>query len=192
MVVAGIEGILKSLGNGWIIIDIGGIHFRLYIPVSTAGKLGSPGEKVYLHTHLQLKEDSIALYGFSSMEELKLFELLLGVSGIGPRVSLSILSTLTPEQFSLAVSSGNNEVLSSISGIGKKTAARIILELKGKFDQAGGAPIAHPHEDVRAALMGLGYTASEATSAVNTIPISPEMDLESKIRLALKHFSRSA
>lgn len=191
MVIAGIEGILKSRGDDWVIINVGGISFRLQSPTSTLNILGSPGEKVQLHTHLQVREDSLTLYGFASAEELKLFELLISVSGIGPKVALALLSALSPERFTLAIASGNNELLSSISGVGKKTAARIILELKSKFEQADTS-VPFPHEDVRAALISLGYSAAEATSATTTITNSPDLTLEDKIKLALQHFAQTS
>jgi len=189
MVIAGIEGILKSRGDDWVIIDVGGVRFRLQAPTSTLSILGSVGEKVQLHTHLQVREDSLALYGFASAEELKLFELLISVSGIGPKVALALLSALSPERFELAIASSNDALLSSISGVGKKTAARIVLELKGKFEQASKES-PYPHEDVRAALLSLGYSAAEATSAIAALPDSPDLTLEDKIRVALQHFAK--
>ena len=190
MVIAGIEGVLRSRGSSWIIIDVGGVSFRVHVPTSTLGKIGSPGVRVYLHTSLQVREDSLNLYGFSSIEELSLFELLIGVSGIGPRVALAILSAFSVEQFILAVASADDALLSSVPGVGKKTAARIILELRGKFEHPAIA-ISYQHEDVKAALMELGYSAAEATNACLTISDSPELTLEDKIKLALQHFARS-
>ena len=191
MMIAGIEGILKSRGIDWVVIDVSGISFRILSPASTLSVLGTPGDRVYLHTHLQVREDNLSLYGFASTEELRLFELLIGVSGIGPKVALALLSALSTEQLALAITSGNQELLNSISGIGKKTAARIVLELKGKFEQADTA-ISHPHEDVRAALISLGYSAAEATSAITTIPDSSDLTLEDKIKLALQHFTQTS
>lgn len=191
MVIAGIEGVLKSRGDDWVIVDVGGVSFRLLAPTSTLGILGAVGDRIQLHTHLQVREDSLALYGFASAEELKLFEQLISVSGIGPKVALALLSALSPERFALAIASGNDELLSSISGIGKKTAARIVLELKGKFEQSSVA-IPYPHEDVRAALVSLGYSAAEATSAIATLPDTPDLTLEDKIKLALRNFARSS
>ncbi len=190
MVIAGIEGALRSRGDDCVIIDVGGVSFRVHSPTSTLSKLGSPGARVYLHTSLQVREDSLNLYGFSNFEELSLFELLIGISGVGPKVALALLSALTTERFALAVSSEDNAILSSVPGIGKKTAARIILELKGKFENQVVA-ISYPQEEVRAALMGLGYSAAEATSACTSIADSPELTLEDKIKLALRHFAKS-
>ncbi len=189
--IAGIEGIIKSRGDDWIIIGVGGVSFRLQAPTSTLSILGATGGKVQLHTHLQVREDSLTLYGFASAEELRCFELLVGVSSVGPKVALALLSALNPERFALAVASGDDVVLSSISGVGKKIAARIILELKGKFEQAT-APIPYPQEDVRAALLSLGYSAAEATTAIAALPDTPDLTLEDKIMLALQHFAKGS
>ena len=189
MVIAGIEGIMKSRGDDWVIIDVSGISFRVHAPTSTLIVLGAPGDRVHLHTHLQVREDNLALYGFATTEEMRMFELLIGVSGVGPKVALTLLSALNPERFALAIASGNEQLLSSVSGVGKKTAARLVLELKGKFEQEGAA-IPYPHEDVRAALISLGYSAAEAISAIATLPSSPELTLEDKIKLALQSFAQ--
>lgn len=190
MVIAGVEGILKSQGDNWIIVDVGGLSFRLQAPASTLAVLGAPGERVQLHTHLQVRDDSMALFGFATAEELRLFELLIGVTGVGPKVALALLSALSPERFALAVTSGDDQLLSSISGVGKKTAARIVLELRGKFEQVTAGAL-YAHEDVRAALMSLGYTAAEAARAVAALTDSPDLTLEDKIKLALSHFAKA-
>ena len=188
--IAGIEGILKSRGEDWIIVEVGGMSFRLQSPTSTIVTLGIPGDRVKLHTHLHVREDSLTLYGFASPEELRLFELLIGVSGIGPKTALALLSALSPERFEVAIARGDVEALSSVPGIGKKTAARLVLELKGKFEQVGVAGRSR-HEDVKAALVSLGYSAAEANSAIATLPDAPDLSLEDKIKLALQHFART-
>ena len=189
--IAGIEGIIKARGDDWVIIDVCGISFRLQAPTSTLSVLGALGDRVYLHTHLQVREDNLALYGFASTDEMRMFELLISVSGVGPKVALALLSALNPERFALAVASGNEELLSSISGVGKKTAARLVLELKSKFEQEGAA-IPYPHEDVKAALINLGYSAAEAISAIATLPSSTDLTLEDKIKLALQSFAQTS
>jgi Holliday junction DNA helicase RuvA len=188
--IAGIEGILKSRGEDWIIVEVGGMSFRLQSPTSTIVTLGIPGDRMKLHTHLHVREDSLTLYGFASPEELRLFELLIGVSGIGPKTALALLSALSPERFEVAIARGDVEALSSVPGIGKKTAARLVLELKGKFEQVGVAGRSR-HEDVKAALVSLGYSAAEANSAIATLPDAPDTSLEEKIKLALQHFART-
>ncbi|MBM3157256.1 MAG: Holliday junction branch migration protein RuvA [Chloroflexi bacterium] len=188
--IAGIEGILKSRGEDWAIVDVGGVSFRIQMPASTIKKLGLPGSRVQLSTHLHVREDNLSLYGFFSAEELELFELLINVSGIGPKTALAILSTFSPERFGAAIARGDTETLSSVPGVGKKTAARLVLELKGKFEKAGVSGLI-AHDDVRAALISLGYSTAEVNSAIVNLPDSSELSLEEKIRLALQHFSRA-
>ena len=188
--IAGIEGILKSRGEDGVVVDVGGVSFRLQSPTSTISTLGIPGDRVKLHTHLHVREDNLSLYGFASSEELRLFELLIAVSGIGPKTALALLSALSPERFEFAIARGDVEILSSVSGVGKKTAARLVLELKGRFEQVSVASRS-PHEDVKAALIGLGYSAAEANSAIVTLPDASDLSLEDKIKLALRHFART-
>jgi holliday junction DNA helicase RuvA len=188
--IAGIEGVLRSRGDDWIIVEVGGVSFHIHSPTSTLRVLGMPGDRVKLHTHLHVREDNLALYGFASSEELRVFELLINISGIGPKIALALLSSLKPERFENAIARGDIEALSSVPGVGKKTAARLVLELKGKFEQLGVVALSS-HEDVRAALMSLGYSAAEANSAVATLPDSPDLSLEDKIKLALQHFAKT-
>ena len=189
--IAGIEGVLKSTADDCVIVDSHGICFRIYSPTSTLSIIGTPGERVFLHTYLHVKEDALTLYGFACAEERRMFEMLIGVSGIGPKVALSVLSVLKPDRLSLAIASGDQDLLSSIPGVGKKTAARLILELKGKFEQPeAGVPF--PHEDVRAALINLGYSAAEVAGALADIPSDPDLGLEEKLRLALQKFAQAA
>jgi len=185
--ISALEGILRSRGGDWVVVDVGGVSFRLQVPASTLGILGDIGGRVYLNTHLQAREDGIALYGFASTEELDIFERLIGVAGIGPKVALALLSSLTPEKLAQAIASESVDLLSAIPGVGKKMAARLILELKGKLEK-GIAPLPQ-HADVTMALISLGYSASEAASAITAIPDSPDLALEEKIRLALRHFA---
>jgi len=188
--IAGVDGILKSRGEDWVIVDVGGVSFRLQSPISTMSKLGTSGDRVQLHTHLHVREDVLALYGFSSSDELRLFELLINVSGIGPKTALALLSALSPERFEIAIARGDVETLSSVTGIGKKTAARLVLELKGKFEQVDVLSRSL-HDDVKAALVGLGYSVAEANASIATLPDSSRLSLEDKIKLALQHFARA-
>jgi Holliday junction DNA helicase RuvA len=188
--IAGVEGILKSRSGDGVVVDVGGVSFRLQSPTSTISTLGIPGDRVKLHTHLHVREDNLSLYGFASSEELRLFEMVIAVSGIGPKTALALLSSLSPERFEVAIAQGDIEVLSSVSGVGKKTAARLVLELKGKFEHVGLASRS-PQEDVKAALIGLGYSVAEANSATATLPDVSDLSLEDKIKLALRHFART-
>jgi len=187
--IAGIEGKLVSRNTSGAVIKVGGVSFHVHMPASTLGALGNTGSTISLHTNMQVREDSISLYGFATEEELETFRILLTVTGVGPKVALSVLSSLNPGQLAMAVSSGNADMLSHIPGVGKKTASRLLLELKDKMRGITAGTASAEGGDLTAALLGLGYSPSEVASAVASLPASPEMPLEEKIRLALQHFS---
>jgi len=192
-VIAGLHGTLQTVGSDWAIINVGGIGFQVYMPTSTLSTLGTIGKEVNLHTHLHLREDNATLYGFATAEELGLFQTLIGVSGLGPKLALAMLSAMSVEKLTMAIATSGADLLAEIPGIGKKMSDRLILELKGKL-AAGwlGAPVAELAEentDVLAALTSLGYSVSEATQAVASLPPSSELSLEEKIKLALQYFT---
>jgi Holliday junction DNA helicase RuvA len=152
--------------------------------------LGAEGSEVHLHTHLVLKEDGAALYGFATSAELHLFQTLITVSGVGPRLALNILSAFGAEEFSLAIAAGNPDAIAVVPGVGKKTAGRIVLELKGKLEKewlAEGAPLTPDNADVLAALAALGYSVTEATHAAAHVSAPPDMPLEERVRQALQY-----
>ena len=190
--IAGLHGILDSLGSDYAIIDVNGVCFQVYMPSSTLTSLGNTGGEVHLHTHLITREDGMILYGFGSSEELELFKTLIGVTGLGPRLALAILSTMNVEQVTMAIATGSIELLTTIPGIGKKMAERLIVELK---DKIGAGLIATPatylaqeNADVLAALTSLGYSVSEASRAIASLPpSSSNLSLEERVRLALQY-----
>lgn len=190
--IASLQGKLESVSGEGAVISVGGIGFQVYMPTTALSSLGKPGDEVKVFTHTHVREDAITLYGFASAEELWLFETLIGVSGLGPRLALAMLSALSPEQITMAIATGSSEMLDMIPGIGKKVASRIILELKEKIGAgwvaAPAAQIAQENTDVLAALTSLGYSAAEATRAVATLPTDEGLDLEEKIKLALQYF----
>jgi Holliday junction DNA helicase RuvA len=191
--IATLEGILEYRGNDSIIINVGGIGFRVYVPTSTLGQLGAVKGKVSLYTHLHVREDSISLYGFASREELALFRSLISVSGIGTRLALALLSALNPERLVMAITSGDIDLLSQTPGIGKKMASRLVVELKGKLEKDWrevALPLAPERADVIAALTGLGYSVTEATKAISRLPDSEELSLEEKVKMALRQMAR--
>jgi holliday junction DNA helicase RuvA len=191
--IAALEGILASKGNNSVIVKAGAVSFLVNVPGSVLSKLGHPGNAVFLHTHLHVREDNISLYGFSSPQELALFEQLITVSGIGPKVGLALLTTLSAEQITSAILSSNADLLSQVPGIGKKTAGRIILDLKGKIEKGWEGDIipaiSQSDSDAVAALTGLGYSIREATQALSSIPQADDMTLEDRIRQALQKLS---
>jgi holliday junction DNA helicase RuvA len=191
--IAAVEGILASKGNNSVIVKAGAVSFLVNVPGSVLAKLGHPGNAVFLHTHLHVREDNISLYGFSSPQELALFEQLITVSGIGPKVGLALLTTLSAEQITSAILSSNADLLSQVPGIGKKTAGRVILDLKGKIEKGWEGDIipaiSQSDSDAVAALTGLGYSIREATQALSSLPQTDDMTLEDRIRQALQKLS---
>ncbi|MDI6815206.1 MAG: Holliday junction branch migration protein RuvA [Dehalococcoidales bacterium] len=191
--IAGLHGKLESLGSDWAIINVGGISFQVFMPTSTLSTLGTIGEEVKLYTHLHLREDNATLYGFTSAEELGLFQTLIGVSGLGPRLALAMLSAMNVEKLTMAIATGSTDLLTVIPGIGKKVANRIILELKEKIATGWittpGVQLAEENTEVLAALTSLGFSVAEANRAVATLP-SSNLSLEEKIKLALQYFGR--
>jgi len=190
--IASLHGRLDSLGSEWAIINVGGIGFQVYLPTSTLSTLGTIGEEVKLHTHFHLREDNATLYGFASTDELGLFQTLISVSGLGPKLALALLSALNVEQLAMAIATGSADMLTTVPGVGKKMASRIILELKEKIGAgwiaAPAAQLARENTDVLAALTALGYSVVEATRAVATLPADQNLSLEEKIKLALGYF----
>ena len=194
MIVA-LEGTLEHRGTDSAVVKIGPLSLQVYIPGSTLSRLGAVGDKVSLHTHLYVREDNIAIYGFASTEEMALFQNLISVSGIGPKAALAFLSTFSVEQLASAIISGNVDLLTQVPGIGKKIAGRVVLELKGKLEK-GWEGVVTPaltreDADVVAALTSLGYSLREATQAVSNLPASQDMDLEDKVKLALSQLART-
>jgi holliday junction DNA helicase RuvA len=190
--IAGIKGHIEIVGSNFVVIDIGGISFQVFVPTSTLSKLGQAGQEAKLYTHLHVREDNLTLFGFSTTRDLTLFETLITVKGIGPKLGLAMLSAMEVDQLTMAIAGGDANLLTAIPGIGKKTAERIVLELK---DKIGGSLILSQdldamrgNSDVISALTSLGYSVSEATRAVSSLPSSSQISLEEKIKLALHYF----
>ena len=190
--IASLNGKLESIDGESAVIEVGGVGFRVYMPSSALTSIGKPGDTVKVYTHMHVREDNITLYGFPTDEELWLFEILLGVSGLGPRLSLAMLSALTPDQIRMAIATGSSDMLNMIPGVGKKVASRIVLELKEKIGAGWaittGEPVPQENTDVLTALTSLGYSAGEAVKAVATLPGDSNLNLEEKIKLALQYF----
>lgn len=178
------------------VIDCGGVGYKLTVSNTTLGAIASKlGQKVKLYTYLAVREDAMELFGFYSVEEHSAFKQLITVSGVGPKAAISILSTLTPEQFAAAVCSSDTKALGKANGIGAKTAARIVLELKDKLAKEFGtdvitaAPVgitaSGKLSDAVNALLVLGYSKAEATAALSGID-SSTMPLDALITAALK------
>jgi holliday junction DNA helicase RuvA len=173
--IAAVRGVLEGRGADHALVAVGGIVLRVASSTTTLRDLGEVGASVTLHTHLHVREDALQLYGFKTLEELRLFETLLGVTGIGTRLALSILSFASPEQIQAAIVTEDTNLLSKVPGVGKRTAARIILDLRGKLTAAVGAgagaglPADPATNEVVEALQALGYTSAEAIQAVQAL-----------------------
>lgn len=182
-----------------VVVEVGGIGYRVSIPLSTYEDLPAEGEEASLLTHLYVREDELTLYGFASERERNLFETLVGVSGIGPRLAVHVLSRLTPQRFATAIRKRDVTTLTGISGVGKKTAQRMILELKDKLEEwaeieaveEAGAPLTDEGEDAVKALMALGIRRSAAERAVQqTVAGRPEASASELTREALRAIQR--
>jgi Holliday junction DNA helicase RuvA len=188
--IASLSGKIESMNSDTAIINVGGVGFRVHMPTSAITTIGRTGDTIKVYTHMHVREDNIAIYGFPTADELWLFETLLGVTGLGPKLSLAMLSALTPDQIRMAIATGSIDMLDMIPGIGKKVASRIILELKDKIG-AGFAitltPETKENADVLSALTSLGYSAAEAVKAVAALPSDKKLKLEERVKLCLQY-----
>lgn len=197
-----IKGVLAELEEDAIVVEIGGIGYHIYTTGQTFSRLPSLGDEVKIYTYLYIREDAMLLYGFCSKDELRVFKLLLGVSGIGPKGALAILSVMTTDDLRFAVLGDDAKTIAKAPGVGVKTAQRLILELRDKLsiedafeeklsqaedtarDRAKGAK----NEAVQA-LVALGYSSSEALKALGGIEITEETDVEDLLKAALKNMA---
>jgi Holliday junction DNA helicase RuvA len=190
--IASLRGEITQIEDTSVIIEVGGVGMRVFIPAPLRDKL-SPGEVVLLHTHLVVRQDALTLYGFETVTDRQLFLLLLGVDGVGPKVALSVLSTLNLETVQRAVFNDQHEILSRVPGVGKKTAQKIVLHLHDRLKPISGlekiAMMSDSDAEVLAALTSLGYSVIEAQTAIQSIPKDAPDDVEQRLRLALQHFT---
>jgi holliday junction DNA helicase RuvA len=195
-----IKGKIITRQTDSLVIDNQGIGYRILAAPELLEKMPARGEETTIHTYLYVREDTQALYGFPSVEELNLFEMLLTVSGIGPKVASTIVGSLTPGQFALAIITGDLKTLTKIRGIGKKGAERLTLELRDKLkgaeipgiQTAPGIAVAgmQPRQaEAVSALMVLGYTGAESSRAISAV-YDPERSLEDLVRLGLRQLMR--
>lgn len=195
-----IKGSLEQKSNNYVVIDVGGIGYKIFVATKAIETLGEIGKVVKVHTHYYVREDNISLYGFNTNEELRMFELLLQVSGIGAKSAIAMLSEISPSSFALAVISDDISQLVKIPGIGKKTAARIVLELKDKLKTEEAITkteevklsITNEEEtsEAIAALQVLGYTKREIEKALENVD-TKNLQLEEIIKQGLKNLARN-
>lgn len=187
-----IAGTVAKTGKDFIVVMVGGIGLQIRAPRTVLEIAANVGTDVLLYTHLIFREDEITLYGFISEDERAVFEILIGVSGVGAKTAVTMLSTLTADQMRAAVRRNEPEILTRVPGIGKKTAEKIIFELKDKLGTSGEAlaelaELADTDGEVIAALTSMGFSIVEAQSAIQRIPRDAPQDVESRIMLALQN-----
>ena len=191
--IASISGKVIQLTKETVIIDINGLGIEVFVPKPLLGETEA-GDLLYLYTYMLVREDNISLYGFASLEEKQLFLQFLAVGGIGPKLSLAILSSLSIDNIRSAILSEKPDYFSRVPGIGKKTAQKIIIQMQGKLPEGEGLgvrSITDVDDSVVDALISLGYSVVEAQTALQTIPKDTPDDVESKLRIALQYFDHS-
>ena len=178
-------------GGGEVLVEAGGVGYRVTVtPATLAG--ADVGEPVFLHVHTHVREDALVLYGFAGRDERRCFEALLGAHGVGPALALAIVSALGPPALHRALAGDDVDALTAVPGVGRKTAARLVLELKSRLDVATGSPGdgpagPGPRSEVRAALSGLGYGSDEVHDAVRDLP--DDGDVEDLLKAALRRLA---
>ncbi len=179
-----------------VVVEVGGVGYRASVPTSVSAGLGAPGAEVFLHVHTHVREDAIVLYGFAHADERRCFEALLGAHGVGPTLALAILSSMSPATLSTAVLEDDADTLCQVPGVGKKTAARLLLELKARLDlpTLGGSegeriPVGSPRGEVRAALVELGYEPDEIRGVMDDVDDGEPV--EEMVRTALRQLARN-
>jgi Holliday junction DNA helicase RuvA len=190
--ITSLSGRVSDISSDSIVVLVGGVGLGVYVPNHLREGL-RVGGNIQLFTYLAVREDSLNLYGFSTIEERDFFKLLIGVSGIGPKLALAGISTLNPEAIRRAVFTEQAEIFTRIPGVGKKTAQRILIHLQDKVKAAEGfekvAEMDDTDTQVLEALVSLGYSVVEAQAALQAIPKNSPEDVETRIRLALQYFT---
>src|SRR5689334_6973595 len=189
--IATLRGEITQIEDAALILEVGGVGLRVAVPAPLRGRM-RVGEVLLLYTHLVVRADALTLYGFESQAERELFNILLGVDGVGLKVSMSVLSTMTSDSIQRAVFADVADVLSRVPGVGKKTAQKMALHLKDKLKPmdalASMAAMTDNDSEVLAALTALGYSVVEAQSAIQALPKDAPDDTEARLRLALQYF----
>ena len=191
--------LVDRLARGEVLVEVGGVGYRAMVAPGTMASLGQPGGEVVLHTHLHVREDALTLYGFVGRDERDCFEALIAAHGVGPSLALAILSVHSPAELRRALADGDLDALTLVPGVGRKTAARLLIELKARLDLPEGDGLEQPvvngdggpssRAEVRAALAGLGYEPDEVGQVLRQLP--GEGEVEELLRTALKLLSVS-
>jgi len=191
--IATLRGEITQIEENALIVEVGGIGMRVFVPTPLKGSK-KVGETVFIYTYLVVRETELTLYGFESQSDRELFTLLLGVPGVGPKVAMSVLSTMNIDAVQRAVFSDEPELLSRVPGVGKKSAEKIALHLKDRLKPAGVlttvASMSDADSEVLEALIALGYSVVEAQAAIQSLPKDAGDDVEERLRLALGYFQK--
>ena len=187
--IAFLEGRVADKAGGRVVIDVNGVGYDAQVPASTLAKLPAIGKVVRVHTRMVVRDDAMTLFGFATPDERELFDLLVTVTGVGPKVALSFLSVMSPDALRRAIATGDVAALTVVPGVGTKVAQRVALDLK---DRLGGdvVIVEGPLVDVREALLALGLSPQEASEAMIALPIEGERPVEDLLREALQHVGR--
>ena len=188
--IAKIKGKIAFLRDHYAVVDVAGVGYKIFVTDFAMGKIAGKDE-IELFTHTYVREDILALYGFLTMDELGMFELLISISGIGPKAAIGILTIAEPKTIRTAIISGDSSILTRVSGVGKKTAERVILELSNKIAELPGEDQGMARADSEAieALASLGYSVSQAREALKAVPESVK-DVSERVRAALKSLGK--
>jgi Holliday junction DNA helicase RuvA len=184
-----LEGEVVEKSGSRVVVAVNGTGFEVLVPTSVVAKLPPIGRQARVHTRLVVREDSLTLYGFSTPDERELFDLLVGVTGVGPKVALSFLSALTPDAVRRSVIAGDAAALTIVPGVGKKVAQRVVLDLRDRLGGEGEIAAEGPLADVRDALLSLGLTAQEASEALAGVEADGH-PVEELLRTALQRAGR--
>jgi Holliday junction DNA helicase RuvA len=192
--IARLRGVLLSITKDSAVVNVGGVGFGVHPSAAARARLNGVGQPAEFFTHLHVRENELSLYGFASEEEHALFELLLSVKGVGPKVALAVLASGPPDTLRAAIANDQPDVLTRVPGVGTRTAKAIILHLKDKVGVGlAAAPVAYLTDtdaEVMSALTGLGYSVVEAQTALASLPRDPSIPLDERLRQALTYFAR--
>jgi Holliday junction DNA helicase RuvA len=189
--ITSLQGLVQQIEEEGIVLDVGGVGLAVSVPADVLELAPPVGGSLFLHTQLIVRDEQPHLYGFHTPEQREIFSMLLQISGIGPKLALAILSTLSPDLLRSAVSNNEADLLATVPGIGKKTAEKMIFHLKDRIavpDELEAVPLGIDNEVIDV-LTALGYSLLEAKTAVRSIPPETEEDVEKRVRIALRYFS---
>ena len=186
--IASVRGRVTARGTDHVVVDVAGVGYKVFVPRQP------DRDDAFLHTHHVVREDGQFLFGFETREELALFELLITVSGVGPRAALALLSVSRPADLAAAIAAGDTAAIARAPGVGKKTAERLVVDLRGRMAKIGDGALPAPailEDEAAAALVALGYTPTEAASALRRVPPAGKASTEERVRAALRAAGRA-